>query len=197
MPGLLPESGVDVGVVINDDRFYEDGVVAADEYDEVRSELMNKLRALQGPDGEPFRQVVTREEVYDGSRVEYAPDIILEQAPRYVIGSKHLRGKAFIPTEAGRIDHTRYGILAATGPNINDEWSPEETPSIVDVTPTLLYLLDVPVNTRIDGTIHESLVTHNRSPTTMEYERHELANGQADQNEDELKQRLQAMGYLE
>ncbi|WP_246988362.1 alkaline phosphatase family protein [Halorientalis marina] len=189
-------SGVDVGVIVNDERFYPDGAVTEAEYDEVRSRLIEEIRSLEGPTGKPFQRILTREEVYDGPRVEYAPDIILEQAPRYVIGSKNLRGQTFIPAEPGRIDHTRHGIFAATGPDISDDWSPEEPPSIMDVTPTLLYLQDVPVNTRIDGTIHEPLVTDDRDPNMRQYDRYEPAAGRTEQNEGELKDRLQAMGYL-
>lgn len=189
-------SGVDVGVLINDDRFYEDGVVAAHEYDEVRSALMDGLRSLQGPDGEPFRRVLTREEMYNGPRVDYAPDIILEQAPRYVIGSKHLRGQVFIPTEAGRIDHMRNGLLVAAGPDVRDDWTPDGTPSIMDVTPTLLHLLELPVNTRIDGTVLESILVDDRDPKRAEYDRYEPADGPAIGDEEQLKERLEAMGYL-
>ena len=193
-------SGVDVGVVINDERFYADGTVAADEYDTVRAELMAALRDLTGPDGErAFARVQPREAVYDGPRTPEAPDIVLEQAADYVIGSTFPRGETFIPTEAGRIDHTRDGLVIAAGPDIASEWEMDATPSVVDVTPTLLHLLDVPLNERFDGRSLASVLVTDREPTYEAYEPIE-APGDAAVSADEraaLEERLRSMGYLE
>gem|GEM_PF-3161695 len=192
-------SGVDVGVVLNDDRFYRDGVVSEAEYDQVRDELMDALEAMSGPDGRPFESVHAREDVYHGPRTEFAPDIILEQAERYVIGSQYPRGKTFIPAEEGRIDHTRHGMLVAAGPDIEPEWSLPATPSIFDVTPTVLHLLGADLNERFDGDVLESLLTVSSEPTWREYDMYQSATKAelTDEEEEELRERLQGMGYLE
>ncbi|WP_137285799.1 alkaline phosphatase family protein [Halorussus salinisoli] len=192
-------SGVDIGVIVNDDRFYSSEVVSAEEYGEVRDEVMHLLETLEGPAGKPFVNVTPREDVYHGSRVEYAPDIILEQAPPYVIGSDQPRGKAFIPTDDGRIDHTRHGLIVAAGPDIRDGWSLEQTPSITDVTPTVLQLLEVPLNSRFDGTVLEPVLRTDAEPSVERYDEYE-PNRRSQRTRSEqtkLRERLQGMGYLE
>lgn len=192
-------SGVDVGVILNDDRFYPGEVVSEAEYESVRSELVAALEDLEGPIGPAFQSVQHREEVYSGPRTEYAPDIVVEQAPRYVIGSQYPRGETFIPAEPGRIDHKRQGILVAAGPDVRAEWSLSETPSIMDVTPTLLHLLGATLNERFDGAVLESVLAVEREPSFEAFEAFEPGGGGAftEAEEEELKERLQGMGYLE
>ena len=193
-------SGVDTGVTINADSFYDEGNVSAAEYDAFRTELIEALRTLEGPDGQrPFSSVQPRGAVYEGPAVEYAPDIVLEQAEEYVIGSAQPRGQTFIPAEAGRIDHTRDGLLVAAGPDIESGWDLARTLSIVDVTPTLLALLDVPLAERFDGEALTSVLAGEVSVKSRDYGPVERR-AEYRINEDEeaaLKERLGAMGYME
>jgi predicted AlkP superfamily phosphohydrolase/phosphomutase len=192
-------SGVDVGVVLNDERFYPGGTVSEHEYESVRSKLVAALADLEGPEGPAFQSVQRREAVYSGPRTEYAPDVVVEQAPQYVIGSQYPRGETFIPTEPGRIDHRRHGILVAAGPDVRDGWSLSETPSIMDVTPTLLHLLGATLNGRFDGTVLESVLATGREPSFEAFEAFEPGRGGAftEAEEENLRERLQGMGYLE
>jgi len=193
-------SGVDTGVTINEASFYDDGLVSGAEYDDLRAELMGALRNLEGPDGTaPFQQVRPREAVYEGPAVAFAPDIVVEQAPRYVIGSAQPRGQTFIPAEEGRIDHTRHGLLAASGPDIEEGWTLEATPSIMDVTPTLLALLGVPLAERFDGRALSGMLAGEVHVETKTYEPIEDRGEYAfsDREEQALEERLEAMGYLE
>jgi predicted AlkP superfamily phosphohydrolase/phosphomutase len=191
-------SGVDVGIVLNDERFYDGGTVRQEEYESTRIELMQKLEALDGPDGPPFASVRRREQVYDGPQKHYAPDIVLEQSPRYVIGSRYPRGRTFISTEEDRIDHTRYGILVGSGPDVASSWNTTETPSIADVTPTLLHLLDLPVNARFDGSVLQEILTVDREPIQEVYDQIDRGRSvqSSERDEDALRQRLEAMGYM-
>lgn len=192
-------SGVDVGVVINDDRFYRNGVVSAAEYDRVRSRLMEQLEALEGPAGAPFTSAETRERVYHGDRTEFAPDVVLEQAPSYVIGSDTPRGKTFIETGGNRIDHTRDGLLVAAGPDVRRDWTVSEGLSILDVTPTLLGLMDVPLNRRFDGSPRMDILDVEWEPTVEDYPRRRPVGRTRLDNEDTtaMRNRLTELGYLE
>jgi len=193
-------SGVDVGVTINDERFYDAGTVSGAEYEAVRSELMDALRSLAGPDGQqPFARVRPREEVYEGPAVELAPDIVLEQSADYVIGSSKPRGQTFIPAEAGRIDHTRHGLFVAAGPDIASGWSLDRTPSITDVTPTLLALSGVPLDERFDGEPLLDVLADEPDLTVQDYGPVESRSEYAFSEDEEaaLQERLGAMGYME
>lgn len=192
-------SGVDVGVTINDAAFYDEGTVGPDEYDALRAELIERLAALTGPDGErAFDGARPREAVYDGPYVREAPDVVLRQADDYVIGSSKPRGKTFSPADADRIDHTDTGLLVAAGPDVEADWTLEGTPSIVDVAPTLLYLLGVPCNERFDGD-PLALTTLDGTPKWEAYDRLETVDRAAfsDEEREALEDRLRGMGYLE
>jgi predicted AlkP superfamily phosphohydrolase/phosphomutase len=192
-------SGVDTGVVINSRAFYEEGVVGPEEYDPLREALLDALGDLRGPDDQQaFVEAQPREAVYEGPYVEEAPDIVLRQSDDYVIGSSNPRGKTFIPAGETRIDHTDTGLLVAAGPDVAAGWSSERTPSITDVTPTLLHLLDVPLNERFDGDAMDILTT-NYPPEWKDYDRRH-SHGETEFTDSErsaLEERLKGMGYLE
>jgi predicted AlkP superfamily phosphohydrolase/phosphomutase len=192
-------SGVDTGITLNSAEFYDNGTLSPTEYEHLRKKIIEKLRALEGPKGNAFSRVRPREAVYDGPQMYCAPDIILEQAPEYVIGSGRPRGKLFIRTESGRIDHTRDGLLLAAGPDIDSDWSLTNQPSIADVTPTLLSVLRCPLNERFDGTPLTSIIA---ADSDSEYRSYDAYTPHSDyrvsnENRDALRDRLSQMGYLE
>lgn len=191
-------SGVDIGVILNDERFYPQGRLGETEYEMRREELIAALEDLEGPVGNPFEEVQPRETVYDGPRSEYAPDIILTQADDYVIGSTQPRGQTFIPTEGRRIDHTRHGLLMAAGPDIEDDWSLSATPHIADITPTLLTLLECPLSESFDGIPRTGLLTREREPEVKSYRPYEPPTHEGDdEDREEMRDRLRGLGYLE
>jgi len=54
------------------------GSVPEEEYEAVRSELREKLQALEGPNGRPVAdRVVTREEAFRGAHDDIAPDLVV------------------------------------------------------------------------------------------------------------------------
>ncbi|MFC7075635.1 alkaline phosphatase family protein [Haloarcula halophila] len=54
------------------------GSVPQDEYEQVRSELKEKLEALEGPDGNPVAdRVVTKEDAFRGDHEDIAPDLVV------------------------------------------------------------------------------------------------------------------------
>lgn len=192
-------SGVDVGVAINDSRFYPDGVVGADDYDAVRDGLMEALAELRGPDGaRAFESVRPREAVYEGPLVDLAPDVVLEQAEDYVIGSHSPRGQVFVE-QAHRIDHTRRGLLAAAGPDVGDGWSSDAAPGVADVAPTVLALLDVAPDVTMDGRPIDA-VLRSSAPEPRDrgaFDNPNAGDDRLDEGHDAVRERLERMGYLE
>ena len=191
-------SGVDVGVIINDERFYPEGKVKVATYNETREDLMDALGELRGPDGQrAFESVRPREQVYSGENVEMAPDIVLEQSADYVIGSQEPRGQPFIPVD-GRIDHTRTGLLIAAGPNVREDWELAMSPSILDITPTVLHLREVPLAERFDGEVLMDIFEERRSPRFETYEPIEPEDPLGTEADEEalLAERLRDLGYL-
>lgn len=192
-------SGVDVGVILNDERFYPEGSVSGEEYESIRKDLIAELQAIEGPAGAPFSAAKPREQIYSGPCTKYAPDIILKQSPQYVIGSQHPRAKTFIPAEDGRIDHKREGILIAAGPDIICDWSVDRIPPVVDITPSILHLLHIDLNDRFDGQVLQSVLKSNHDPATTSYDPYVPSGHKelTDKERSDLRTRLEGMGYLE
>ncbi|NPV07590.1 MAG: hypothetical protein HPY83_06460 [Anaerolineae bacterium] len=130
-----------------------DGRVSpGEDYERARTELIEAAEALEIGDGDgPVRPVVRayrREEIYSGPYVEQAADIIL--APREGYDPK---GAFYRESLTGR-DGALVGMhsyddafvyLSAGGAR-------RESADLVDVTPTVLELMDVPAPAGLDGT---------------------------------------------
>jgi predicted AlkP superfamily phosphohydrolase/phosphomutase len=101
-----------------------EGCVDPADYERVREELIADLKQLSDPeDGGPlFSQVLSRDELYEGSAKEYAPDILVIPAddrihPNALVpfASKRWIGRP-ISSESGW--HRRAGVLVIDGPGV-------------------------------------------------------------------------------
>lgn len=143
------------------------GTVTPEEYELLRTRIIEGLRDLKdAKTGEALiERAVRREEVYTGSCVENAPDIIVVpkdhlyavswklssgQLESYLVDEPHWRGTS------GR--HKPNGILIARGKAFhrNQEISGAK---IIDIGPTLLYLAGVPIPRDVDGKLVRHLFT--------------------------------------
>ncbi|HET9886864.1 MAG TPA: alkaline phosphatase family protein [bacterium] len=132
-----------------------DGIVESQEgYERLREEIREKLEKLRDPDtGDPFvDRIYNREELYHGPYLENAPDLVfIEKKTRFVArGGAQIPGIFGPPSYSFSGFHRPEGILIAAGPHIrrNEE---RQNLSIVDVTPTLLWILDAVAPKDLDG----------------------------------------------
>ncbi|WP_176629289.1 alkaline phosphatase family protein [Desulfolutivibrio sulfodismutans] len=97
-----------------------------------------------------------REDIYHGSMVEAAPDLILTCAPGYQIYAPHeflINAKA--PSRELFLDHPwsgrheEYGVFVLAGPGVGG--GDADRCEMADVTPTLLTLLGIPLPEGLDG----------------------------------------------
>jgi predicted AlkP superfamily phosphohydrolase/phosphomutase len=127
------------------------------EYERVIAELRQRLLAFRdAKTGEPIVTAVhRREDIYQGPHAAGGPDLLVETA-RTVCMIEGLGRKPLMP--AGRApeertgNHARDGILVAWGPDVR-RGSVLDTRAIEDVTPTVLYLLGLPVDADMDGRV--------------------------------------------
>ncbi|NOZ20879.1 MAG: hypothetical protein GXP25_07290 [Planctomycetes bacterium] len=64
--------------------YWSNGGVSESDAKAVRDDLISRLRELKSPDGQAVcKQVFTKEEVYDGSHMDRAPDIIIDPVEGY------------------------------------------------------------------------------------------------------------------
>jgi predicted AlkP superfamily phosphohydrolase/phosphomutase len=146
------------GVYLRVARSPGDTGLPPDRYDEVRSELRGRLLAFRDAEGSAVvTQVVTREEAFPGKAMEDAPDLTLT-----------LRDGGFVsifdsdeivkarPEVKGT--HRPEGIFLANGSEIV---SNVELPllSILDVAPTLLHSLGLPIPENLEGECASGIFT--------------------------------------
>jgi predicted AlkP superfamily phosphohydrolase/phosphomutase len=137
------------------------GTVARDDYDRVRGELEAALSSFRDPaDGTPLVTAVQRrEEIYRGPRTGGLPDLVLTLkdhrcTTRHSFSGPGDRLFASPQEEFGPLAHTGShrpeGIFIAHGPAFRGAALPQR-PSIMDLFPTCLELLGVPLPGPVDG----------------------------------------------
>jgi len=131
--------------------------IPPEDYERFRQELIEKL--LQFTDSEGKRVITniwTREELFAGSQMLLAPDL--------TVG---LRDNGFISTLRSGVTfkqrpepigtHHPDGVFVAIGPGVRKGISLSEELSIMDITPTLLYMLGFPVPEDLEGRTPEEI----------------------------------------
>ena len=154
----FPESQVymrsksELGLRINLEGREPEGVVPEEEYEAVREEVIEELRSVRTPDGDPvFDAVEPRETYFDGPHVEDAPDVVTVPADFDTAVTADLgQGQFGEPMEPW--NHKRTGVVAAAGPAFDEGVSLEDAgATIFDVAPTICSLFDVPIDAAMDG----------------------------------------------
>jgi predicted AlkP superfamily phosphohydrolase/phosphomutase len=145
------------GIYINVRRSPDDHGLAPEEYAGFRARLIDQLRGLRDPETDRplLSSVMTREEAFPGPYCELAPDLTLTLWDHGYISVLDLEPVISIRLP---VTGTHYpeGILLARGPGIRaDRMLPRQ--AIVDVTPTLLYSLGLPVPEGLDGRVMTEL----------------------------------------
>ena len=129
------------------------GIVEPARYEEVRDELVAKLEATVGPDGEPLgTRVLKPQDVYPDVR-GVAPDLLVyfgDLAWRSV-GSVGNRSIYTFENDTGPDDanHAQEGLLIAAGPGVEARATLDA--HLLDVAPTVLELLGLPVPAEMRG----------------------------------------------
>ncbi len=190
-------------IYIHEKGKYPAGNVAPDgEYELIREEIIAKLRSLKNPEtgelivGEIFR----KEDIYAGDMLGSAPDIVFNLIDfKYMVYGDF--GDAWFHPPRSRVaDHDMEGIFIMKGECI--QRGTRVDANVVDITPTLLYLHDLPLSDNMDGRVLEEVFTPAlinerevrtvQSTTFVDGPRNEY--GEAEQRE--IEKRLSDLGYL-
>jgi len=124
------------------------------EYEELRNDLIEKLKLINDPlsGSSPFQAVEKREDTYSGNDLKYAPDIVLLPKENYAFNFSYDSNNVFDDAKfhlPGRHHSSLYGIFLANGQCIRP--GSIENISILDIFPTVLHILDVPIPKDTDG----------------------------------------------
>ena len=137
--------------------------------DDVARRVIDALEAARDPDtGEPIiDRALRREEVYSGSELHRIPDILIDFGERPYVASDRLAATSIVerlPAAAGGGRHRRYGILLALGPGV--QAGTIEQANIVDLAPTALHAMGLPVPDDMDGRVLAELFSDGRAVQT-------------------------------
>lgn len=131
------------------------------EYEDLRGYVISELYNLVDPGtGEKIiDKVYKREEIYTGPYVKNAPDLFIIPKrgyhPQVGIGRKDLIGPLTYPNSkkvAVSGVHDINGIFMIKGPSVK-KGEVIENPKIIDITPTILYIMGLPIPKDMDGTV--------------------------------------------
>jgi predicted AlkP superfamily phosphohydrolase/phosphomutase len=195
------------GIYINVRRGDGLGTVAAgSEYDTLREQIREGLLALTDPrSGEQIvDRVWYREDLYHGSQTHLAPDLLFVARDYAYLGRELLGTRGAIETSMnwGNGFHRMNGVFLAYGPHVR-RGGQVAGARMVDVAPTLLHDLGLPVPTNMDGRVLVDALDPGyvaghpvrSSEPLAESERRRQAYSEDEQAE--IAGRLAALGYME
>ncbi len=194
------------------------GIVPESDYDATCEELIGGLLAYNHPEtGEPlFEWAAKTNDLYPGlpgqgradvlalpSGCGYASDVHLPypDAP-VMLGYEHvarLNHAAALLTGNHRPD----GVCILRGPGIRQGATPAEAASILDVLPTLLHLLEVPVPEGLEGRVMASALEEHAARETvytscpLAVEADARPPAYSSDEAERVEQRLRDLGYME
>ena len=146
-----------------------EGVVTPEEVDSVIAEITAALHTLRDPDsGEPMvAEVLRREEVYTGDFIERAPDLLIRWTDDKYLATKDYEGHPDGEIFGSKQKFGRHGAAYAldqTGTHIIEGMCilygngvrhgvHLTNAQLLDLAPTILHVLDVPIPLAMDGRV--------------------------------------------
>jgi len=120
----------------------------------LKKELKQKLEALvdSSSGNKIIEKVYAKEEIYHGEYLFEAPDLIIDQAKGVHIHGGIVQRGIFDSPRRWQAENKKTGLFMAYGPDIN-EGGEVKNVSILDLAPTILHLMGVPIPTDMDGQV--------------------------------------------
>ncbi|MBN1314882.1 MAG: alkaline phosphatase family protein [Anaerolineales bacterium] len=139
------------------------GLVPPGEYDVLREEIAQAAMALRDPvDGsQVVMQVYRREELFDGSRSDRMPDLILhtDRAKYVSFGHADFGSNRILEPSTGQTGHHHMtGVLVMKGPQVKESVKLDES-CILDLAPTIMHYLGLKVPAYMDGRVLKEAFT--------------------------------------
>ena len=171
-------------------------------YGHVRREVVEGLRELRHPQTrQPLvDRVIPSEEITHGPYADRGPDLHVVFDGHRSISFPLFATDSRVVTRQIRGDsgcHRPEGVFIAWGPEIRSGASVTDA-RIMDLTPTILHLMGLPVSDDMDGRVLAEALTITR-PVTYERAKREdrsIETGLASEEAAAVEDRLRALGYL-
>ena len=175
-------------------------------YEALREQIIQSALALRDPDGgdQVIAQVYKKEELYHGERVPQAPDLILHTDRSKYVSFGHAdfgSNKILEPSIGQTGHHTMDGIVVLHGPGVKAGEAIHG--DIIDIAPTMLYALGLPVPSIIDGRVLQAAFTAEQlaaqpiaHTTAAPAGALEASKVYSDEDEEQVMERLRQLGYV-
>jgi predicted AlkP superfamily phosphohydrolase/phosphomutase len=151
------------GVFVNLKGREEFGIVEPGDLQALKTEIAERFKGLQGPDGTPVTDKVwLSEEVFSGDALDGAPDVLpVLRDHRFELDDELFHTEGFtdyrhLPRGVHHPDGI--GVLAGDGVRADVELNG----SVMDVTPTILYMAGLAVPEGLDGKVLDACFTPDR-----------------------------------
>jgi len=196
----IPQQGVFVNLK-GRERF---GAVEPADLPSLKAEIKRKFEELRGPDGLPVTdRVHLSEEVFKGEALDGAPDLLpVMRDHRFELDDELFHKEPF--TDYGHLPrgvHHPDGVVVVRGPGVGR--TSELRGSVMDVTPTMLYLGDLAIPEGLDGSLLKEAFDRDALASRPPRSTAPPTSGPRDEtspySEDEEKQieeSLRGLGYL-
>lgn len=194
------------GIYINLKGREPSGIVEkGKEYEKVRDSIIKKLKEIKDPaNGKPVDiKVYKKEEVYHGPYLDDAPDIFVEMnGGEYIMQKEFYHKELFGLPNKSSGTHRDEGILIIKGNGIKTNATINGA-KIIDIAPTILYRLGLPVPEDMDGKILDEMFTQEyleQYPVTHSPASDlEVARGEgifSEEESEKIKKSLRDLGYV-
>jgi predicted AlkP superfamily phosphohydrolase/phosphomutase len=201
---FVPYTGQIHGISLNMMGRQPDGVVDPNDYESLRDTIRRELLGLRDEQNgkKIVRKVFKREEIYSGPFIEESPDLLFTlEDYRYFVSSRIRRG-VFGKEKRGLGTHRPNGLLFIRGKGVSN--GKEILGSrIIDVAPTILYLLGLPIPKGFDGRVLTEALEPDvlkaypikKEDISLEVEGTEFKMTKTE--EEEVRKSLRGLGYVE
>jgi len=181
-------------------------VQPGEDYDRLRDEIAARALEITDPrTGQPVvERVYRREEIYWGQLLDKAPDLVLQSRnwEYMAFGHADFGASHVVEPIVGMTGHHRpEGIAMLRGLGVKPG-APLEAASIVDLAPTILYAMGLPVPSDMDGRVlTEAFDSEFLSAFPVQYsdaatDRPAGEQQYSQEDEEEIKERLRGLGYV-
>ena len=195
--------GVSGGIYIND-------TIDPEKYQKILDKIRKDLCSIKDPSGKNvIKNVYSRNEIYKGNYITKAPDLTIVCdygyqiiAPNEFLFFNKKYEDAFFLSHKWSGRHEQYGIFILSGPVVKKNVEITNA-RILDITPTVLYLMNEPIPDYMDGKVLEKtilkeyFIEHPVNFNTDSIEQEKPDKALTEEEEKEIAERLKSLGYIE
>lgn len=192
------------GVFVNLEGRERFGIVGPGDLEAVKDDLVRRFEELLGPGGERVTDRVHRsEDVFHGDALEGAPDIMpVLRDHRYELDDELFFKRPFTDQRhLPRGVHHPEGIVVVAGPGVDGDAT--LSGSVMDVTPTLLYLAGLELPEDLDGSMLTAAFTDEAlrarpvaTAPALSSKRSDESSPYSQEEEAAIEESLRGLGYL-